>query len=180
MRKLCASTVFFVALLLALMASTARAAPVVHHFHNSFSDTFADTLCGVDGTSVVNSVANVQILADDTLRSEVRLSQVFTSATTGKSVSILVAAQFVAAGSPIDNSDGTVTFTDSFKGLSERIKLADGRVLSRDAGFYVVNDTFDATSGDFLGETISPENGPHPDLDSGGSLFCDLIVPALS
>jgi hypothetical protein len=180
MRKLCVFTVFVVALLLASMASTARAAPVVSHFHDSFSDTFADAQCGIDGTSVVNGVANIQILADDTFRSELRLSQVFTSTTTGKSVSIFVAAQFVAAGPAIDNGDGTVTFTESFKGLSEKIKLANGMVLSRDAGFYLINDTFDATTGDFLGETISPENGPHPDLDSGGALYCDAIIPALS
>jgi hypothetical protein len=42
------------------------------------------------------------------------------------------------------------------------------------------NDTFDATTSDFLGETISPENGPHPDPDSGFMLLCDVIVPALS
>jgi hypothetical protein len=41
-------------------------------------------------------------------------------------------------------------------------------------------DTFDATTGDFLGETLSPENGPHSDLDSGFALFCDVIVPALT
>ena len=180
MRRLCSLTALFGALLLASMASTARAAPLTDHFHDSFTDTFPDALCGIDGTSVVSGVDNVQILADDTFRSELRLGQVFTSATTGKSVSIFVAAQFVAAGTPIENGDGTVTFTDSFKGLSEKIKLPDGMVLSRDAGFYVINDTFDATTGDFLSETISPENGPHPDLDSGGALFCDVIVPALS
>jgi hypothetical protein len=42
------------------------------------------------------------------------------------------------------------------------------------------NHTFDATTGEFLGQTISPENGPHPDLDSGFTLFCDVIVPALT
>jgi hypothetical protein len=56
----------------------------------------------------------------------------------------------------------------------------DGPVLSRDAGFVTFNDTFDATTGDFLGETFSPENRPHPDLDSGFTLFCDVIVAALS
>ena len=54
------------------------------------------------------------------------------------------------------------------------------RTLSRDAGLVTFNDTFNATTGDFLGETISPENGPHPDLDSGFALFCDVIVPALT
>jgi hypothetical protein len=101
------------------------------------------------------------------------------SAATGKSVLIFFAAQQVNAA-PIDNGDGTVTFVTTFKGLPEMIKLPNGRVLSRDVGFIGFNDTFDATTGDFLGETISPENGPHPDADSGFTLFCDVIVPALS
>jgi hypothetical protein len=28
--------------------------------------------------------------------------------------------------------------------------------------------------------TVTSENGPHPDLDSGFTLFCDQVVPALS
>src|SRR5690348_14991058 len=103
MRKLCASAVCLVAILLALMASTARAAPLVNHFHDSFSDAFTDTLCGIDGATVVNGVENIQILADGTFKSELRLSQVFTSATTGKSLSFLVAAQLVSLSPPIDN-----------------------------------------------------------------------------
>jgi hypothetical protein len=38
----------------------------------------------------------------------------------------------------------------------------------------------DSSAANFLGETFSPENGPHPDLDSGFALFCDVIVPALT
>jgi hypothetical protein len=48
------------------------------------------------------------------------------------------------------------------------INLRNGRVHSRDTGFVSFNDTLDATTGEFLGETISPGNGPHPDLDSDG------------
>jgi hypothetical protein len=105
---------------------------------------------------------------------------VFTSAATGKTVVLFAANQFVGDGPPIDNGDGTITFVSTFKGLPEKVKLPNGRVLLRDAGFVSFNDTFDATTGDFLGTTISPENGPHPDLDSDGALFCDVIVPALS
>ena len=155
------------------------AAPLVDRFHGTFSDTFPDNICGIDGTSVVSGMDNIQVFADGTFKDEFRLNQVFTSAATGKSVLLFAANQFVGAG-PIDNGDGTVTFTSTFKGLPKKLKLPNGPVLSRDAGFVTFNDTFDATTGDFLGETISPENGPHPDLDSGFTLFCDVIVPALS
>ena len=169
----------FAALSLALMASSASSAPIVEHFHGTFSDTFADNICGIDGTTVVSGMDNIQVFADGTFKDQFRQNYVFTSAATGKSVLLFVAQQFVGTG-PIDNGDGTITFVSTFKGLPEKIKLPNGRVLSRDAGFVSFNDTFDATTGDFLGETISPENGPHPDLDSGFTLFCDVIVPALT
>jgi len=79
-----------------------------------------------------------------------------------------------------DNGDGTITFTETHKGLMEKLKLPNGAVLSRDAGLVTFNDTFNAATGEFLGQTISPENGPYPDLDSGAALFCDVIVPALT
>ena len=179
MRKLYAISAFVGALLLASAASTARAAPLVDRFHDSFSETFPDNVCGIDGTTTNKIVANGQEFADGTFKLQLNRKTLFTSAATGKSVLIFFAAQQVNAA-PIDNGDGTVTFVTTFKGLPEMIKLPNGRVLSRDAGFIGFNDTFDATTGDFLGETISPENGPHPDADSGFTLFCDVIVPALS
>jgi hypothetical protein len=179
MRRLSALTALVGVLVLASVASTASGARLIDRFHGTFSETFADNICGIDGTSVVSGMDNIQVFADGTFKDQFRLNQVFTSAATGKSVLLFAANQFVGAG-PIDNGDGTITFTSTYKGLPEMIKLPNGRVLSRDAGFVTFNDTFDATTGEFLGETISPENGPHPDLDSGFALFCDVIVPALS
>jgi hypothetical protein len=179
MRRLSALTALVGVLVLASVASTASGARLIDRFHGTFSETFVDNICGIDGTSVVSGMDNIQVFADGTFKDQFRLNQVFTSAATGKSVLLFAANQFVGAG-PIDNGDGTITFTSTYKGLPEMIKLPNGRVLSRDAGFVTFNDTFDATTGEFLGETISPENGPHPDLDSGFALFCDVIVPALS
>jgi hypothetical protein len=179
MRRLFVVGALVASVSLALMASSAASAPLVDRFHGTFSDTFPDNICGIDGTSVVNGMDNIQVFADGTFKDQFRINQVFTSTATGKSVLLFAADQNVFVG-PIDNGDGTVTFSSIFKGLPEMIKLPNGRVLSRDAGFVSFNDTFDATTGQFLGETISPENGPHPDLDSGFTLFCDVIVPALS
>jgi hypothetical protein len=179
MRRLFALSGLVATVLLAFMASSTGAAPLVNRFHGTFSDAFPDNICGIDGTTVVSGMDNIQEFADGTFKDEFRQNYVFTSAATGKSVLLFVAQQFTGTG-PIDNGDGTITFVSTFKGLPEKIKLSSGRVLSRDAGFVSFNDTFDATTGEFLGETISPENGPHPDLDSGFALFCDVIVPALS
>ncbi|HKD33447.1 MAG TPA: hypothetical protein VKB73_08260 [Gaiellaceae bacterium] len=179
MSKLVALTALVGALVLATVASTAGAAPLTDRFHDSFKDNFPDNVCGIDGTTALSVVANVQVFADGTFKLELNQDQLFTSAATGKSVLISFHAQQVNAG-PIDNGDGTITFVTTFKGLPERIKLPNGPVLSRDAGFIGFNDTFDATTGAFLGETVSPNNGPHPDADSGFTLFCDVIVPAVS
>src|SRR6266576_2264726 len=179
MRKLYVLSALVGALFLASAASTAGAAPLADRFHASFSDTFRNNVCGIDGTSALTVVANVQVFADGTFKLQLNQKNVFTSAATGKSVLLFFAAQQVNAG-PIDNGDGTVTFVTTFKGLPEMIKLPNGRVLSRDAGFIGFNDTFDATTGQFLGQTVSPQNGPHPDADSSFTLFCDVIVPALS
>ncbi|MGE5435382.1 MAG: hypothetical protein ACM3S3_11410 [Candidatus Doudnabacteria bacterium] len=180
MGRLFVVVALFASVSLALMASSAASAPLVDRFHGTFSDTFPDNVCGIDGTTALDVVANGQEFADGTFKSELRSNQVFTSAATGKSVLLFVADQFVAPVVPIDNGDGTLTFTETRKGLMEKLKLPNGTVLSRDAGLVTINDTFDTTTGDFLGTTISPENGPHPDLDSGFTLFCDVIVPALS
>jgi hypothetical protein len=179
MRKVLVLTGLAGALLLGSIAASAAAAPIVDRFHGTFSETFTGDLCGIEGTFVINGMDNIQVFADGTFKDEFRQNLVFTSDATQKSVLLFVAQQFVGQG-PIDNGDGTVTFLATFKGLPEKLKLPNGQVLLRDAGNVTFRDTFDATTGEFLGETISPENGPHPDLDSGFALFCDVIVPALS
>src|SRR6266511_1500965 len=99
MRRLFALSGLVATVLLAFMASSTGAAPLVNRFHGTFSDTFPDNICGIDGT----------------IKDEFRQNYVFTSAATGKSVLLFAANQFVGTG-PIDNGDGTVTFVSTFKG----------------------------------------------------------------
>jgi hypothetical protein len=183
MRRLSYLTALFGALLLASLASTASAAPPTDHFRDTINETYPDTQCGVDGTSTFNGIDNIQVW-DDKFKVETHDTQLFTSAATGKSVLLFYSFNDVQEG-PIDNGDGTVTLTTSFKGLMEKLKLPNGPILSRDAGLVTFNGIYDPTTGDLLSETISRENGPHPELDSGGdfgggALYCDVIVPALS
>lgn len=179
-RKLFALSGLLAAFLLALMASGTAAAPLVERFHGTFSDTFPAKLCGIDGTTVESGMENIQVFADDTFKEQFRLNQTFTSAATGKSVLFFIAQQFKSVGPPIDNGDGTITFVSTFKGLPQKVKLPNGAVLVRDAGFAQFNATFDATTDEFLGETHTPVNGPHPILDSDGALFCEVVIPALT
>jgi len=167
------------ALALAL-APGVGAARLVDRGHDSGTDTFADNVCGIDGTTTVRFVDNFQEFANNTFKDQFKLDQTFTSAATGKSVLIHAANQASGPNDPVDNGDGTVTFTVVFKGLPEQIKLPNGRVLSRDAGNVTLFQTFDAATGEFLGQTFGNEKGPHPNLESDLEAFCDVIVPALS
>jgi hypothetical protein len=76
------------------------------------------------------------------------------------------------------NADGGDTELDSFKGLPEQIKMANGGMLSRDAGYVQFLRTFDG-DGNLVSSVPVIEKGPHPDLDSGFQLFCNVTIPAL-
>ncbi len=178
MRRLFALTGLAAALLMALMASSAGAAPLVDRFHGTFNEANPDdNLCGISGTSVTSGMDNIQVFADGTFKDEFRLTYIFT-ADNGKSVELFVADQFTGTG-PTDNGDGTVTFTSTFKGIPEKWKIPNGPTLIIDVGFVTFTDVVDLATGEVT-TTIDPENGPHPELDSGFSLLCGVLVPALT
>jgi hypothetical protein len=173
-------SVVVAAIVAVVMPGSGVAAKVVFHSHENFSDTFADNICGIPGMSVARGVDNFQVFADNTIKDNVTLNQVFTATASGKSVRIHVAEQFTSNDEPIDNGDGTVTFVQTFKGLPEQLKIKNGPVLSRDAGVVTFTRIFDATTFAFISQTVSGEKGPHPDLDSDFAVFCDVLIPALT
>jgi hypothetical protein len=179
MRKLTFSTAAVAAALVTgLMTSSAGAAPIVAHFHDSFSDSNPDAnLCGIDGSSVVRGVIDVQEYADGSSKAEVHFDFVFTSAATGKSIQIFGADQ--NGGRATENGDGTITFVSTFKGMPQKLKIPNGPTLSRDAGYITLIQTFDEATGELISQVISPNRGPHPSL-ADPDLFCDVIVPALT
>ena len=85
----------------------------------------------------------------------------------------------------IDELAGTVTIMTTAGGLYERLSITDGPTLSRDAGIVTLVDVYAYTGvpsnpvGDFISESLSGLHGPHPDLLSGFTVFCDVIVPYL-
>ena len=171
------------ALALAIGASggASAAAPIANE-HNMFTDTFADQVCDIPGTSTVNVVNNFKLYADGTFRDTSRIRQVFT-ADNGKSVVIFSAGQVTGLNDPPQNPDGTITFINTFKGLPEKLSIAGGPTLSRDAGVVTVATTFrELPNGEleFVSQTFSGEHGPHPDLESGFEVFCDVLIPALT
>jgi len=169
------------ALTIAASGSASAAAPIVNE-HSTITDTFPDQLCDIQGTSTVNIVDNFKLYADNTFLDTSRFRQVFT-AENGKSVVIFSAGQVSGLNDPIQNADGTITFINTFKGLPEKLSIAGGPTLSRDAGVVTIATTFlPLDNGDlqFVSQTASGEHGPHPDLDSGFELFCNVLIPALT
>ena len=93
---------------------------------------------------------------------------------------IFFAAQQVNAA-PIDNGDGTVTFVTTFKGLPEMVELPERpRPLTGTLASSASTTPSMRRPATSSGRRSRPSNGPHPDADSGFTLFCDVIVPALS
>jgi hypothetical protein len=169
------------ALTIAASGSAAAAAPIVNE-HNRSTDTFRDHVCGIRGTSTVSIVDNFKLYANGTFRDTSRFRQLFT-ARNGKSVVIFSAGQVSGPADPVQNADGTITFTNTFKGLPEKLSIAGGPTLSRDAGRVTLAQTFrPLPNGDlkFVSVTVSGEHGPHPDLDSGFEVFCNVLIPALT
>jgi hypothetical protein len=122
---------------------------------------------------------NFFITGPDGFKDTSSVRQTFTNPLNGKSVQINAKGQSVGSEAVIDQTANTITFTTTFKGLPEQIKLASGPVLSRDAGLISFADTFDLTTGEFLGETVT-QHGPHPEADADFELLCDVITPALT
>jgi len=180
-RKLALVLAGALALTIGAAGGASAAAPVENH-HTRSTDTFRDKVCGIRGTSVINVVDNFKLYADGTFRDTSRFRQVFT-ARNGKSVVIFSAGQRTGLNDPIQNADGTITFINTYKGLPEKLSILHGPTLSRDAGTATLATTFrPLPNGDlkFVSQTVSGENGPHPDLDSGFEVFCNVLVPALT
>ena len=180
MSRLTPTRVILAMLVTALVAlpASALAAKPVSKFHDNFTDTFSDVLCGIPINGVARGNDNFFLYADDSFKDTASLRITATNPATGKSVIISNAGQ-VTGTALVDEAAGTVTFVTTFKGLPERIQTAHGSVLLRDAGIAVFTDVFDLATGDPISSDFSIK-GPHPDLESDFALFCEVIVPALS
>jgi hypothetical protein len=168
------------ALVLALAPASADAAAPEHDIG---TDTFADEVCGVAGTSTIRFNNVFTDLGNNTEFIRGTFSIVFT-ADNGKSITIKGAGP-VTTQTIVDEAAGTITFIDTVAGVPELVKITGGRVLTRDAGlvegrvrvfeFDPVTEEF----GDLLSDTWEFLAGPHPDLESGFEHFCEVVEPYL-
>jgi hypothetical protein len=165
------------AIVLALPGTVLAAKPV-EQFHDHFTDTFENNLCGIDGMSSIGVTSTFTLYSDDSFKSAGSYRETFT-ALNGKSVKISSAGTTSGPPAVIDEEAGTITFITTFKGLPEKIQTRNGSVLLRDAGIITFADTFDLETGEFLGTEVTIK-GPHPEAESDFQAFCEVVIPALT
>jgi hypothetical protein len=173
--------VLLVAVVTALVVfpTTALAAPPIAQFHDHFTDSFSDEICGIAVDVEIVVTDNFFLYADGTFKDTSSFKATVTNPENGKSVVISSAGQVTGPPPVVDEEAGTITFLTSFIGLPEKIQTANGAVLLRDAGIITFADTFDLETGEFISsETII--KGPHPEAESDFALFCEVISAALT
>jgi hypothetical protein len=165
---------------LAVLPGSALGGKPVAQFHDHFTESFSDEICGIPVDVDIVVTDNFFLYADESFKDTSSFMATVTNPENGKSV-VISNAGLVSGPAPIvDEEAGTITFFTSFKGLPEKIQTANGRVLLRDAGFVTFADTFDLETGDFISSEITVNKGPHPELDSDFTLFCEVISEALT
>ena len=177
-RHLLSAAVAAVGLVAVLPAAALAAAPI----HTNYSYSVPDQqYCGITVTFSVVGVDNFWPVYDSTgslvsYQDTLQYQITFTAAN-GKAVSLYSAGR--VTGTSVTSANGTTIFTTALKGLQERITSAQGTTLTRDAGLITLIDTFDS-AGNFISETIVLQIGPHPEADSSGALFCQILTAGLS
>jgi hypothetical protein len=150
-----------------------------------FSNTFPANECGFSGTVAAHGMSVLRDTGNGTYFENDTFWGVFT-ADNGKSATVSWAGPIKQTSPPvIDEQAGTVTIVTSNGGLFQKLSITQGPTLIRDAGPVTFVDVYKYTGdpndpvGDPISSTLFGLHGPHPDLLSGFSLFCDVLAPYL-
>jgi len=165
---------------LAVLPASAFGAKPIAQFHDHFTDSFSDEICGIPVDSDVVVTDNFFLYADESFKDTASVMQTFTNPVNGNSVIVSSAGPVSGPAPIVDEEAGTITFLTSFTGLPEKIQTADGPVLSRDAGIITFAETFDLETGEFISSEVIVNKGPHPEAGSDFTLFCEVISDALA
>jgi hypothetical protein len=178
-RRLGAATGVGVALVAVAAAPAALgAAPQVNHFRDIGSDVGPD-FCGTG--KQINVAFNIRVnewLAphQGDFKSTASGTATFTNPLTGDMVTERFVGQFLGVTVSGDPA-GINVHEFTVKGLPELFKTPHGGVLIRDAGYILFRVVFDGEMP--LSSEIVVNKGPHPLVDGGGELFCQIMVGAL-
>ena len=176
---------------LLLAMTQPAAAKLVERSHEHIVETIEDDeVCGVPVTTTIDIILNEQQRLAKSgfplFKSTGPGTITFTNPGTGQSVTV----RFTGAAKDltvVDNGDGTITVRTAVTGIPEEVRLSDGTVAIKDVGRVVFATVLDygGTPTDveddvFISQTIESISGPHPDLESEGALFCEVVVSALT
>jgi hypothetical protein len=164
----------------AVIPATASGAKPIEQFHDHFTDAFSDEICGIPVDVEIVVTDNFFLYPDDSFKDTSSFRATITNPANGKSISISSAGQVSGPPPIVDEAAGTITFLTSFKGLPEKIQTTHGPVLLRDAGIATFADTFDLETGEFISSEVVLVKGPHPELDSDFTIFCEVVTGALA
>src|SRR5262245_36284068 len=155
----------------AVLPGRASAAPT---FHDKIRETIPDVdICGFVGALKVSG-SHVITLTDTRVKVTGQVTEVFTVG--ARTATIKNAGQFT---STFTESGDTVTFVDTYKGLPEKISArGSGGVTLRDAGVISFITTINLVTGEITSQVVV--KGPHPEADSGFTLFCTALADALN
>ena len=191
------SGVFAIALVVLCASSVAAVGRPLDRFNDRFDDTYFDDptttdddLCGVvPVTTRVQGIQNGMVRLDkqghELFRVSGRVTVTHTNEANGLFVTNRSSGQYRDIRI-VDNPDGTTTIFNTNIGLPERIQTPDGTVLVKDVGRIVFATTFhfhdpaDPTDDEFISNEIVSISGPHPEAESGFTLFCDVVIEALT
>ena len=175
-------------LLLAMVQPAA--AKLIERSHDHIVETFEEDLCGIPVITTVDIIENAQVrLAKNgfpLFKTTGPGTFTSTNQANGKSV-VETFSGTTKDLSVVDNGDGTITVRTAITGVAQEVTLSDGTVAIKDVGRVVVATVLDyngtpTDTGDdeFVSQTIESISGPHPNLESDFTLFCEVVVPALT
>jgi len=176
--------------MLAIMVQPA-AAQLVDRIHQHVVLTIPnDEVCGVPVSTTVDIIANDQERLAKSgfplFKTTGRGTVTSTNPATGKSFTLSFAGATKDL-TVVDNGNGTITLRTAVTGVPEKITLSNGHPVTMDVGRVVFvsvidyNGTPTDTSDDVLiSQSIESISGPHPELQSDFTLFCEVVVPALT
>ena len=178
------------AAVLTVGAPTASAQPVERSHDRGTFTVDPDNVCGIDVITTVQFVNNfIQRLGRNgfpLFQSTGRFTTTFTNPVNGLSV-VVKGTGSTKDLSVTDNGNGTITVRTAVTGIPEQVTLPDGTVAYKDVGRVVFATVLDyngtpANTNDdvFISQSVESVSGPHPELDSGFTLFCPSVIDGLT
>jgi hypothetical protein len=152
-------------------------------FHNTFTEEDAD-FCGTGELVLIQGTEDVTLWTGETggdptqiVKANIKRRITYTNPQNGLTVVERWAfSQTNEITSGLESGVHTHEFVE--RGLKASFKLANGRLLTRDAGKVTYRVTFDADD-NFIDFEVVSIRGPHPGFESEEDFFCETLVPAL-